>query len=145
MALDRDAQAVQFIKKYLLDGPCLPIRKRHDFSDEVGSRQFELEKDVRCPFVNRCGPCRPVRGISHRCVARDNRVCCGGPSCLAIGGVARANAATSNTMLEQIRLRKIRSITTNEQASRQFRPIHAQVKSIAGFIAELVSAASGRT
>ena len=134
MALDREAQAVQFIKEYLLDGPCLSIRKRHDFSDEVRSRQLELEQDVRCPLVDRRGPCRPGRGISHRCVARDNRVCSGGPSCVAIGGVASANAATSNTMLEQIRLRKIRSITTNEQPSRQFRSMHAQLKSIGGLL-----------
>jgi hypothetical protein len=136
MALDRDAQAVQFIKEYLFDGPCLPIRKRHDFSDKVRSRQFELEKDVRCPFVDRYGPCRAGRG-AHRCVARDNSVCSGGPSCLAIGGVASANAVTSNTRLEQIRLRKIRSITTNDQASRQFRPMHAQRKSIGGLLRNL--------
>jgi hypothetical protein len=120
MALDRDAQAVQFIKKYPLDSPCLSIRKRHDFSHKVRSRQFELQQDVRCPFVYRCGPCRAGEGITHRCAARDNRVCSGGPCCLAIGGVARANAATSNTMLEQMRLRKIRSMTNNERASRQF-------------------------
>jgi hypothetical protein len=62
---------------------------------------------------------------------------------LAIGGVASANAATSNTMLEQIRLRKIRSITTNQQASRQFRSMHAQLKPVGGLLRNS-SASSGQ-
>ena len=109
MALDRDAQAVQLVKEHFFDRPGLTIRKQDGFADEFGSSLLELEQDIGSPFVS-----------THRCTARNNKVCSGGLSDLT-AGVARENAVTSSTMLEQMMLRKIRSIEINDRASRLFR------------------------
>jgi hypothetical protein len=110
MAFDRDAQAVQLVKEHFFERPGPTIRKQDGFPDEFSPSLLELQKDVGRPFV-RC---------THRCAARNSRVCSGGLFDL-IAGVARANAVTSSTMLEQMMLRKIRSIRINGWATQLFR------------------------